>query len=247
VELKSLGKVRSFRTQASELNRKIADAALAARSVATAIERFRALLARAENASEMVTIEKEIVRLENALAQIELDLALTRDHVARSRVYVRLAVPREERIQQDAKLQVGLRLPYLLDLEPGDSSSGYLGAGLSFLIVRPFNLDLDLLTHTSDERREGVDLLTATVGSELYSNLLGAGKRRFFNPYFGFRAGYANLNGDDALLLGGSVGLELIHSSALMLELDARTYAVIAAADGTHVFVQPALAFHAAY
>ena len=247
-QLRTVGKVQSFTSKATDVGRKLADAELAARNLTAVLERYRALLAQATSVSDMANLEGEILRLQTALDSVRADLAWTRDRVARSTVYVRLTVPKEERLQEEkAKLHVGLRLPIVFDLRPSDASSSYVGGGLSLLIARPFNLDIDLLTSTSKERREGVDLLTATAGSELYSNLLGGGRRRFFNPYIGFRAGYATLRGDDALLLGGSVGVELVKSSSLILDVHTRAYALVATDDRTHVFVQPALTLLAAY
>jgi hypothetical protein len=78
------------------------------------------------------------------------------------------------------------------------------------------------MTNTNADERSGVDLLTTTLGVELHSNLLGAGRRKLFNPYFGFRAGYANLDGDDAFAIGGSLGLELFKTDFFFVEVQTR-------------------------
>jgi hypothetical protein len=195
----------------------------------------------------MTEIEKELERVRLSIDRVNTDLEWMKDRVARSTVYVQLALPRDERAEKTAQLYPGLRLPYLIDLEPGGGKSGYFGGGFSALVARPFNLDLDLLTHTDASRRDGVDLLLASVGVELYSNLLGAGKRRYLNPYLGFRAGYANLSSDDALLLGGSLGVELLKTSLLLCEVQARAYAFVGGERGTHALLQPALALNFAY
>jgi hypothetical protein len=172
-----------------------------------------------------------------------------RDRAARSTVYVTLTLPKAKLTAQreDVKLYPGLRLPYALDLEPEGGTSGYFGGGLSVMFVSQFNLDLDLMTNVSPSRRGGVDLLTTTAGVELFSDLLGGGRRKYFNPYLGFRAGYVNLSGDSGAMLGGSTGAELVKTRAVTLDLGARVYALLGIRRGTHVLVQPALALNVAY
>lgn len=244
-QLKSLGVVRSFRSQVVEVSRKVADAEAVIKNMEAALARYRALLDQAENVTELANLENEILRLETALERVRTDLAWTVDRVRRSTIYLKLTLPREEPIEEVAKLFPGLRGTYVLDLEPDDGKTGYWGGGLSILVRRAFNVDLDLMRGAQSERN--VDLLLATAGVELYSNLLGAGRRRHFNPYLGFRAGYANLASDSAAVLGGSLGLELVKTERWFVDLQARAYALIAADSGTHVLLQPALAFHFAY
>jgi hypothetical protein len=246
-QIAALGELRSLKTQASDVSRKIADAETVLANLEAALARYQTLFEHAENAHEMTEIEKELERVRLAIERVKTDLEWTRDRVARSTVYVQLSPPREERVSQDAQLYPGLRLPFVLDLEPGGSRSGFVGAGISALITRTFNLDLDLLTRADASERDGVDLLLATAGVELYSNLLGAGRRRFLNPYLGFRFGYANVSSDDALLLGGSLGLELVRARFAVLDLQVRAHALIGTDGGTHVLLEPALALNLAY
>jgi hypothetical protein len=245
--ISELGKLRALKTQANEVSRRVSDAQTVLDNQRAALARYQELLARAQNAHEMTEIEKELERVRLAIERVTTDLAWLNDRVERSTVYVQLALPRDERSEKTAQLYPGLRLPYVLDLEPGGGSSGYLGGGISALVARPFNFDLDLLTHTESSQRDGVDLLLVSVGVELYSDLLGGGKRRSFNPYLGFRAGYANLASDGALLLGGSVGLELLKTSLMICELQLRAYALVGGEHGTHALLQPALALNFAY
>ncbi|HWA75764.1 MAG TPA: DUF4349 domain-containing protein [Polyangiaceae bacterium] len=246
-QVSALGKLISLKTQSTEMSRRFGDADTVLQNLEAALTHYQDLLDRAQNAHEMTEIEKELERVRLSIDRVNTDLEWMKDRVARSTVYVQLALPRDERAEKTAQLYPGLRLPYLIDLEPGGGKSGYFGGGFSALVARPFNLDLDLLTHTDASRRDGVDLLLASVGVELYSNLLGAGKRRYLNPYLGFRAGYANLSSDDALLLGGSLGVELLKTSLLLCEVQARAYAFVGGERGTHALLQPALALNFAY
>lgn len=246
-ELKNLGTVVGFETKAADLGRRWVDATSLLRSLQAARERYEALLRVATGVAEMTALERELERVRTAIDRVETDLEWMRDRVERSVVYLRIAKPAEHRIKREAKLYPGLRLPIAFDASARGHGNSYFGGGLSILVVRPFNVDLDLMTNTDSEARSGVDLLTATAGVELYSNLLGAGQRKLLNPYFGLRAGYANLNGDDAVALGGSLGLELVKTDFFFVELQTRLYALVATDQGTHVLFQPAAAFNFAY
>lgn len=246
-QISRLGTLRSSKLQANDVSRKVADAETVLANLQAALTRYQALFERAQSAQEMTGIEKELERVRLSMERVKTDLEWMKDRVIRSTVYVQLSVPQAERLEQSAQLHPGFRAPYLLDLEPGGASSGYFGGGLSALIARTFNLDLDLLTRTDAAERDGVDLLLASAGVELYSNRLGGGRRRLLNPYLGFRVGYANLSSDDALLLGGSLGLEIMRTSVVVLDLQARAYALVGAERGTHVLLQPALALNFAY
>jgi hypothetical protein len=103
------------------------------------------------------------------------------------------------------------------------------------------------MTDLDASKRNGLDLVTASLGVELYSNLLGAGRRPFLNPYFGFRAGYANRFGDDAVTAGGSLGLELVRTELFFVALDARAFALLGMDGGTELLFQPGAVLHVAY
>jgi hypothetical protein len=245
--LTGLGKVRSQKVQATDLSRRMTDADTVLRNLELTLARYQELTKKAENVAELTTLEGELDRVRTAIDRVKTDLAWMRDRVSRSTVYLQLARPVEERISEEAKLYPGLRLPFALALDPDGGSSRFLGGGVSVLVTRTFNLDLDVMTNLDASSRNGLDLLTASVGVELYSNLLGAGRRRFLNPYFGFRAGYANRFGDDAASAGGSLGLELVRTDLAFLALDARAFALLGTDTGTQLLFQPAAVLHVAY
>ncbi|MFI5302716.1 MAG: hypothetical protein ACHREM_31895, partial [Polyangiales bacterium] len=92
-----------------------------------------------------------------------------------------------------------------------------------------------------------LDLLMVTVGGEMFSDFLGGGKRRFFEPYLGFRAGYARRQGKDEAVVGGTLGLALIHTGAVSLDLDLRALAMFGSSDDAHLMLQPQLGFNVAF
>jgi hypothetical protein len=245
--LARLGKVRSQKVQATDLSRRIADAGTVLANLELTLARYQELTKKAENVAELTTLEGELDRVRTAIDRVNTDLAWMRDRVSRSTVYLQLAQPAEERISDEVKLYPGLRLPFALALDPDGASSRYLGGGVSMLVLRAFNLDLDVMTDLDASKRHGLDLLTASVGVELYSNLLGAGRRRYLNPYFGFRAGYANRFGDDAVSLGGSLGLEVVRTDFAFLALDTRALALLGTDTGAQLLLEPAVVFHVAY
>lgn len=245
--LKRLGKLRSQKVQATDLSRRITDADAVLRNQELTLARYQELTKKAENVAELTTLEGELDRVRTSIDRVKTDLAWMRDRVSRSTVYLQLARPAEERISDEVKLYPGLRLPFALTLDPDGGNSRYLGGGVSVLLTRAFNLDLDVMANLDGSRRHGLDLLTASLGVELYSNLLGAGRRRFLNPYFGFRAGYANLFGDDAVSAGGSLGLEVVRTDFAFLAIDTRAFALLGTETGTQLLLQPAAVFHVAY
>jgi hypothetical protein len=246
-ELKKLGAVTAFSTKSADLSRRWVDASSLLRSLEAARVRYETLLQSAKDVTEMMALERELERVRTAIDRVQTDLAWMRDRVERSVVYLRIAKPAEERVKRDAKLYPGLRLPFAFDAPARGAGGSYVGGGLSILVARPFNFDLDLMTNLDAGERSGVDLVTSTLGVELYSNLLGAGRRKLLNPYLGLRAGYANLDGDDAVAIGGSLGLELVKTDFFFVDLQTRLYAVVATDQGTHVLFQPAVAFNFAY
>jgi len=90
---------------------------------------------------------------------------------------------------------------------------------------------------------------TLKLGSvvDLYSDLLGGGRRRFFNPYIGFRAGYAQSGGSGDLAVGGLIAADLWKSKNALLELGVRALALIGNDRGAHLMIGPHLAFDFAF
>jgi hypothetical protein len=245
--LTRLGKLRSRKVQATDMSRRITDADAVLRNLELTLTRYQELTKRAETVAELTALEGELDRVRTAMDRVKTDLAWMRDRVSRSTIYLQLTRPAEERIDEEAKLYPGFRLPFALSLDPDGGSSRYVGGGVSVFVARAFNVDLDVMTDLDGSRRHGLDLVTASVGVELYSNLLGAGRRPFLNPYFGFRAGYANRFGDDAVTAGGSLGLELVRTDFFFVALDTRAYALLGTDTGTQLLFQPAALLHLAY
>lgn len=92
-----LGKLRSLKTQANELSRRIADADTVLDNLQGALARYQELLQHAQSAHEMTEIEKELERVRLSIDRVNTDLEWMKDRVARSTVYVQLALPRDRK------------------------------------------------------------------------------------------------------------------------------------------------------
>ena len=123
----------------------------------------------------------------------------------------------------------------------------FSGAGLALAWSRGVSLDLDLFKRIDHHESGSVNALLLTLGGEVYSDFLGAGRRRYLNPYFGARAGYARLLGENALALGGTLGVELVKTEFFLLDLQARAHALIGPDDGVHIGLEPSLGINFAY
>jgi uncharacterized protein DUF4349 len=195
-----------------------------------------------------LAVEAELQRVRTSLERVQGDLAWLRDRVARSTVYVTLA-PASDAIEPEhvAKLHPGLLGSLFFDVPPVGAGRSFAGPGLSLAWSRGVNVDLALLKRIDAQGAGNIDCALLTVGGELYSDFLGGGRRRWFNPYFGFRGGYARELGENALTLGGTLGLELAKTELFSLDLQTRAYALIGLDSGVHAGLQPLLSANVAY
>ena len=249
--LKELGKVRSTTLETREVGRSLQDAEVLQHNLEQALARYEELLAKAANVAEATALENELARVRTDLARVKSDLAWTRDRVARSTVYVTLAPASVSVVAGGrAKIYPGLRALFLLQVPPKSVSERpltYLGAGLSFQWSRLFDVDLDLLNDLGRTRGTAVDFYALTLGSALYSEFLGGGRRRTLNPYFGFRGGYAHMKARGFGAFGGSVGVELYKTQRLLVALESRFYGLFGADGGPDFGFEPSLSVNLAY
>jgi hypothetical protein len=249
--LGSVGKVRSSTLETKEVSRKIADAEVLIRNLESTLKRYEELLARAQNVAEATQIETQLARVRTQLDRVKADREWSQDRVARSTVYVTLALAEDHApAEPEAALYPGLRAVFLVDVPPGSAgltTTSYAGGGISLAWPRTFSIDLDLLTSLSDPGGGAIDFYFITAGTELYSDFLGGGRNRSFNPYLGLRAGFARGPGQSYFPLGGSVGVELYKSSGVLLALESRLYALIGRKAGPDFAVEPGLGLNFAY
>jgi hypothetical protein len=92
------------------------------------------------------------------------------------------------------------------------------GGGLTVMFGRAAALELLLFEATGRQRRSAL----FTVHSAAYSDFLGAGRRRWLNPYLGLLVGGGSLDGLGFFTAGASAGVELYRGPRLLVDVGAR-------------------------
>ena len=242
--LTGVGKVLSRKVESKDVGREYHDAAILLANLEATLKRYEELLQKAQGAPQILEIEREMSRVRTQLDRVKGDMQYLKDRATLATIYVTLSSPSAENVvEPTATLYPGVRGTSLVDFS--DKSRTYFGGGLSVRFTRAFSLDADWMTRARNGN--GVDLFIASAGFELYSDLLGGGRRKFLNPYLGFRVGYARIRGDGAVAPGGVLGVELWKSDFAILELDVRGYGLIGIEDTTHGAMQTTLGFNVAY
>jgi hypothetical protein len=241
------GKVLSRKVESKDVGREYHDAGILLQNLTATLKSYEELLQKAQGTPQVLEIERELSRVRTQLDRVKGDMQWLRDRVARATIYVTLSAPNpdEPLVEPTATLYPGLRATSVVDFSGANGSDTYLGGGVSVRFSRNLSFDADWLTSADDS--DGVQLFIATGGVEIYSDLLGGGKRKFLNPYLGFRLGYARLRGDGAFAPAGVLGLELWKSDVFTIELDARGFGFIQIEDETHAALQTTLGFNVAY
>jgi hypothetical protein len=249
--LEEIGRVRQRQVTVRDVGKEYFDAKLQLETLRAALQRYEQILAKAATVAETLQVEAELTRLRAQIEQVEGNLRYMKDRVARATVYVSIVThvadisPTED---PTAKLYPGLRFGFGEDLRGSSGTTTFVGGGVSIRGSRAISLDVDFgRLLGANSTNNGLDLLLVTIGGEFFSDFLGGGKRRFFEPYLGFRAGYAHRLGQDEAVAGGTLGLALVHTSAVSLDLDLRGLAMFGSSDGAHLMVQPQLGFNVAF
>jgi hypothetical protein len=248
-DLEKLGSVLDQNVTARDIGKEYFDAGLRLSSLEATLHRYEEILKQASKVEEILRIEAELARLRAEIEQVKGDQRFLSDRAARATLHLSLREKAPEIVQApldpEAKLYPGLRLAALVDFGK-HSTESYGGGGFSLRFSRAISLDLDVLKRT-DSTDRGPDAVLASLGGEIYSDLLGGGERRFLNPYLGWRAGYARLGTDNQALVGATLGLELYHNRWFGLDLEGRNYLGFGGKRGGHYLLEPALAARIAF
>lgn len=247
-ELEKLGSVLNQTVTARDIGKQFFDANLRLSSLTATLHRYEEILSKAGKVEEILRIEQELSRLRTEIEQVKGDLRWLSDRAARATLHVSLRERAPEVVYSDEpepKFFPGVRAPLLLDFGRTDDPL-HVGGGVSVRLARSFSLDLDILRRPGSETR-GPDAVVASVGGEIYSDLLGDGRRRFLNPYLGFRAGYARLGEHDQALVGATAGVELFKIRWFDVAVETRHYLAFGGDLGAHYLFVPALAASLAF
>jgi hypothetical protein len=246
--LEQLGSVLEQNVTARDIGKEYFDANLRLSSLEATLHRYEEILSHATKVEEILTIESELARIRGEIEQVKGNLRWLSDRAARATLHIALSEQQPEVVraeEPEAKFFPGLRAPALLDFGK-HATEGYVGGGFGLQLSRAFALDLDVLKHPGSSEH-GPDAILASVGGELYSDLLGRGERRYLNPYLGWRAGYARFGADNQALLGATLGLELYKNRGFGVDLETRNYFAFGGTRGGHYVLTPALAARVAF
>jgi len=247
-ELDKLGSVLDQNVTARDIGKEYFDANLRLSSIEATQRRYQEILTHATTVEEILRIESELARIRGDIEQVKGNLRWLSDRAARATLHLTLRERVPEIAQSGAaepKFFPGLRLPALIDFGK-HANQTYVGGGFALRLSRAFSVDLDLLKRPSSQAR-GPDAVLASIGGEIYSDLLGGGERRFLNPYLGWRAGYARFDADNQAMLGATLGLELYKTRWFGLDAEARNYLVFGGDRGGHYSLAPNLAARIAF
>jgi hypothetical protein len=218
--LGSRGLIESRRVLASDVGKTLFDQELALQNLELTMSRLQALAAKDVPMGELIELEKEMTRVRGLIEQLRGEQRWLLDRVAFATVT--LTLTREGgpvEFAPHARIHPGAHVTTLTLLDPDGRPRSRLGAGITLHIKRYLTFDLDVFPARGGDTRT----VTGTVGSALYSSFLGSGRRRFLNPYLGFRAGLGYLSDEGAGILGGELGLELFKHRYLQIEAVGRT------------------------
>jgi hypothetical protein len=241
--LDDVGSVLSQSIEAKDIGKEYFDAQLRLSSLEVTLRRYEEVLTHATKVEEILRIEQELGRLRSEIEQVKGNLRFLSDRAARATLHVALHEKTPEIAaaveEPEAKFYPGLRLPTLIDFGQ-HGSYGYVGGGLSLRFTRALSLDLDILEHPGSNAH-APDAILATIGGEMYSERFGGGELRAFNPYLGWRIGYARFDHDNQALVGATIGVELYNNDWFRIDAEARNYLAFIGDRGAHYLLNPAL------
>jgi hypothetical protein len=248
-ELEKLGSVLDQNVTARDIGKEYFDANLRLASLEATLHRYEEILTHATKVEEILRIEQELGRIRSEIEQVKGNLRWLSDRAARATLHIAL----RERVPQivapsaepEPKFFPGLRVPLLIDFGK-KTSEMYAGGGLALRFTRALSVDLDLFKRPDSDTR-GPDAVLASLGGEIYSDLLGGGARKYLNPYLGWRAGYARFDSDNQAIVGATLGLELYKNRWFGLDVEARNYLAFLGPRGAHYLFTPALAARVAF
>lgn len=246
--LEKLGNVVDQNVTARDIGKEYFDANLRLSSLEATRQRYEAILQHATKVEEILRIEQELGRIRGEIEQVKGNLRWLSDRAARATLHIALRERAPEVAyseEPEAKFFPSVRLPALIDFGK-QGAHGYAGGGFALRVNRAFSVDLDLFERPESVQR-GPDVVLASLGGEIFSDLLGGGERRYLNPYLGWRAGYGRFGADNQAIVGATLGLELYKNSWFGLDVEARNYLAFLGDRGAHFLVTPALSARIAF
>jgi Domain of unknown function (DUF4349) len=219
----TLGTTESKRTLATDVSKEMFDKDLALKNLHVTMDRLEVLAKRDLPLADVLNVEKEMTRVRGEIERIEGEQRFLADRVQFATINLTLDHQGGPVELVHARVYPGVRFATLTLLDPGTRTRTRYGGGGSLRISRYLTFDLELFTEANGDSRA----VLATLGTALYSDYFGYGKRRFLNPYLGARLGYGYLSGQGGVLAAGEVGVELYRQPLLLVEAAVRAYVLL--------------------
>jgi len=214
--------VESRRVLASDVSKTLFDQELALKNLQLTMTRLQELAKKDMPMKELLELEAEMTRVRGEIEKLEGAQRFLLDRVAFATIT--LTISREGgpiEFAPHARIHPGAHVATLSLLDPAGRERTRTGGGVTVHIARYLTFDLDAFPARGTDTRAVV----GTVGSALYSSFLGAGRRRWLNPYLGARGGYGYLSGEKCFIVGGELGLELFKHRYLLVDAAVRALA----------------------
>lgn len=215
-----LGRVVSQKIEASDVSREYFDQEIALKNLHITLDRLQALLGGPDlKTADVLQIEQELTRIRGEIERIEGEHNYLDDRIAYATLDVYLSGSGTHLLAPKAHVYPGARLVglYLIDAE---SARDKLRPGASAVlwVARQSSFELEIFP----SRDDGGRAVIATAGGGGYSDFLGAGKRRYGNPFLGARVGYGFVDGHHEFVAGGEIGVELVKTDHVVIETAVR-------------------------
>ncbi|MEO8845091.1 MAG: DUF4349 domain-containing protein [Kofleriaceae bacterium] len=216
----TLGTTESKRTLATDVSKEMFDHDLALKNLHVTMDRLEVLAKRDLPLADILNVEKEMTRVRGEIERIEGEQRFLADRVQYATINLTLDHQGGPVELAHARVYPGVRFATLTLLDPGTRTRTRYGGGGSLRLGRYLTFDLELFPESNGDSRA----VLASLGTALYSDYFGYGKRRFLNPYLGMRLGYGYLSGQNGVLAAGEVGIELYRQPLLLVEAAVRAY-----------------------
>jgi hypothetical protein len=225
--IEKLGAVRNKRIQSTDVSRQLFDQVIALENLQRTLDRLRALLDRqGMTMQEILSIEQEMTRLRGEIERIKGEKRFLEHQVSLATLTIEIRQRPDVVLlgeKAEPKLYPGPRVSMLYLLDAGDRTQTRLGAGVAVHFVSRVNIELDVFNDPDDT---GKNAALATFGGDIYSDLLGRGRRSFLNPYLGLRLGFGYLD-NPMFAFGAGGGVELFKHEYVLVDLNVRAMGLV--------------------
>jgi Domain of unknown function (DUF4349) len=215
------GAVESSNLAASDVSREYFDQELRLRTLRFTLDRLEKILADRANVSlaDVLSVEREMTRVRGEIEQLEGEHRYLADRVQRATLDVHVTAHGQIVAgAPEQKFILVARGTVLRFVDDGFRNRRRSGVGVGLMFGRRFDLGLDVFPARDLDDRS----ILFSMGGALYSDFLGGGRRRFGNPYLGFRLGAGSINNRSTLAYGAEVGVEVVRLKYLLVDLGVR-------------------------